>query len=193
MHRKVEPVELAEPVTGGDSRREPMTSRGVWVGTLAITALLLVARSGSMYSDVRVKLDAAGVGAEIQDKALEQLAVNIGFTLAILISLAVLLGFYSIASLMERNIFSVSMRVGRQARIGPFYPVVLASTVPVHIVCLTLDLSSPKDSAYYYLYTVVAGLACPFIFRSSWRNLAPAKVAAYFGCSFGLAVLSMAT
>src|SRR5690349_4220722 len=98
-------MEAVEPA-GTDTthqRPRPMTSRGVWIATLTVTALLLVARSGTFYSYVQTELQRNGLAAEIHDKDLEQLAVNIGFTLALLISLAVLLIFYSIASLMERN------------------------------------------------------------------------------------------
>lgn len=173
--------------------REPMTNRKVWIGTIVVTALLLVARSATIYGTIGVKLDENGIGEQIQDKGLEQLAVNVGFMLAIIISLAVLLALYSIAALMERNIFRVNLKVMPGVRIGPFYPVVFASTIPVQIVCLLFGLSSPKDSLIYYLYVVAVGLACPLLFRRVWKNLPKSKVTTYFVCSFGLAVLSMAT
>lgn len=185
----VEPAEAE--VT--QQRSEPMTSRRVWVATLAVTALLLAARSGSIYSYVQSELQRNGISAEIHDKNLEQLAVNIGFTLALLISLAVLLVFYSIASLMERKIFRVSRPIGGGARVGPFYPIVLATTVPVHFGALALGMTAPKDHLTYYVYVVVICLLCPLTFRRHWKSLPTSKIVAYFGCCLGLGVLSMAT
>jgi hypothetical protein len=174
-------------------RPEPMTSRRVWVTTLVITALLLGARSGAIYGYVQSEIQRNGIAAEVNDKNLEQLAVNIGFTLALLISLAVLLVFYSIAALMERNIFGVSMPIMRGVRVGPFYPIVLGSTVPVHLGALVLGLTAPKDQPLYYVYVLTISVLCPLLFRRYWKTLPTSKKVAYFGCCLGLAVLSMAT
>lgn len=188
-------MKAAEPaeVEVTRQRPKPLTSRRVWVTTLAVTAILLTARSGSIYGYVQSELQKNGIAAEVQDKDLEQLAVNVGFTLALLISLAVLLVFYSIASLMERNIFPVSMPIVGGATIGPFYPVVLVSTVPVHLGSLVLGISAPKDHLVYYVYVVVVCLLCPLAFRRYWKALPTSKIVAYFGCCLGLGVLSMAT
>ena len=185
----VEPAELE--VTR--LRPEPMTSRRVWVTTLAITALLLGARSGAIYGYVQSEIQRNGIAAEVNDKNLEQLAVNIGFTLALLISLAVLLVFYSIAALMERHIFGVSMPIMRGVSVHPFYPIVLASTVPVHLGALVLGLTAPKDQPLYYVYVLTISVLCPLLFRRYWKTLPTSKIVAYFGCCLGLAVLSMAT
>ena len=168
-----------------------MTSRRVWVTTLAITALLLGARSGAIYGYVQSEIQRDFIAAEVNDKNLEQLAVNIGFRPALLISLAVLLVFYSIAALMERNIFGVSMPIQmRGVSVGPFYPIVLASTVPVHLGALVLGLTAPKDQPLYYVYVLTISVLCLLLFRRYWKTLPTSKIVAYFGCCLGLAVLS---
>jgi len=186
---------VAETVTEAPkpARTKPalVTTRSVWLTAYALTAAAIVLRVLTLRHYVASEIARQNVLHDLHDPRLEKLAVNTGYLLAVLISLLILWLFYSLASVMERNIFRTAHQVG-PVRIGLFFVVAFLTTLPVHAVCAAFGVISPKNSVIYFVYVAAVGLATPLLYRQGWAGRSRGRVLGVFLFSFALAALSVA-
>jgi hypothetical protein len=187
------PVEPAALPPGKPARAKPalVTTRSVWLTAYALTAVAIVLRVLTLRHYVAGEIARQNVLADVHDPRLEKLAVNTGYLLAVLIALLLVWLLYSLASVMERNIFRAAHQIGR-VQIGLYFVVAFLTTLPVHAVCAAFGIVSPKNSALYFLYVAVVGLASPLLFRRGWAGRSRGRVIGVFAFSVALAALSVA-
>ncbi|MDG4832688.1 hypothetical protein O7627_25755 [Solwaraspora sp. WMMD1047] len=187
---------VAPPVEGAPRKRNrtPMvTSRRVWAVVYLITAVALLLRSTGLPAYVRAELDRRDASRELTDQNLENLAVNSGIFLGILLSLFVLALYYSLASALERHIFRPAITVAGRTQIGLFFLVAALCTLPVQVVSLVFGISSPRNHAFYQGYVIVAAVVATLLFRRHWIGRPKGKITFLFVCTLTLAILSSAT
>jgi len=90
-------------------RREPSTGRRWWIIAYLLTAVAVLIRAPGLYDDVQQRLDGAGIAEELTDESMRVLALKIGFYIALLLSLIILVLYYSLAAALERHVFKPSI------------------------------------------------------------------------------------
>lgn len=174
-------------------KKKPLlTSRGLWLVAYGLTAVLLVVRAVSLRAHVGQELRRSDLLDQVKDERLRALAINTGFWLAILISLLIMWIYYSLASVMERNLFRAVRSVNDRLHFGLFFLVALMTSLPVQAFSAALQVTAPKQNVFFYLYVAIVGLTCPLLFRGTWQRLPRSKVFLIFLFSVILAGLSIA-
>jgi len=175
------------------SKTPVVTSRWLWIVTYVATAALLVLRSVELPAYVRSELQGYEGSGELTDERLENLAVNTGIFLGVILSMFILALYYSLASALERNIFRPALVVAKNVRIGLFFMVAALCTLPVQAASAVLDSSSPRDNLLYQAYILVVACTSILLFRRHWQRRSKGKITLLFLCTLTLAILSSAT
>jgi len=173
-------------------RRPGVTSRSLWLLGYAATVIAIAARAPSLRRYVDGRLSDVTHAAGLTDQRLQGLAVNTGMFLAVILSLAVLWMYYSLAAVMERTLWPVSVPGPRGTRAGPFFLVAVLATLPVHVVSAAAGIVSPKNEPLYFLYVLLVGMVTPVVFAGSLRRAGRTRTMVILFLSTGLATLSIA-
>jgi hypothetical protein len=185
---RVAATDGAPPAREPHADRPPPTARLMWRLAFALTGALLAARTPVLRGYVNDLLaDHADVLDGLDDPHLRRLAVNIGLGLAVATSLALLFLYQSLARALERHVFTPS--IGRpRIRVGLFFVISVAVTLPFHAVCVALSRVTLRTSPWYYVAVLVLAAGAPFLYRRHWRHVGAARIAVLFAAAtvFGL-------
>jgi hypothetical protein len=197
-HPPVDPVAVPDPgkapapadLPAAPERRPPATSRAVWLVTYAAVVVLIVMRAPQAYEYLlqRVPPD---LSAGIADPDMEALALRTGVYLAVVLTALVVGIYFSLAAVLERKIFTARHPLPGGWSFGLFYLIISMCMIPVHVLCLVLDIPDPRVSVLYYLYIVGVGLLAPWAYRGTWKGLPARKIVILFTSSAVLATLTV--
>lgn len=185
----------SEGETGGKPRkvRPPgPTSRVFWLIAYGLTTAAVLLRLPTLHGTVRRQLRDSDMAGKVTDKDMEALAVNIGLLLAVFLSMMLLAIFFSLAAAVERYVLTMRQQAGHGLGFGLGFTIALLCTLPVHLVCSVLGISSPKTTGWYYLYVLLVALIAPLLFHKHWTGFDRRKIVTTFAFAAGLAVFSLA-
>jgi hypothetical protein len=167
-----------------------VTDRSMWVGAYVLTAVAVVARLPYLRGYVEERVGEVSRSQGLADARLQTLAVNAGLFLAVLMALLLVWLYYSLASMIERVVFS-GTRAVRARSFGLFFLIAFLLTLPVQLISTALHVTSPKGSHVFYAYVALVAVACPMFFRREMTSLRPSGIAAVWAFSAGFAALSL--
>ena len=117
------PVQAVPPVP-------PATTRVLWPAALVLLVATLAGRLPVLRAYVVDRLaDSPRVTEDLTDAHLQDLAVNVGMTLAVIASALLYVLYQSLGRVLEQHVFTAAMPVAR-ARIGLFFLIASLSTLP---------------------------------------------------------------
>jgi hypothetical protein len=168
--------------------RPQPTARLMWRVAFTLTGALLAARAPVLRAYVGDLLAVHPAALDgLDDPHLRRLAVNVGLGLALATSLALVFLYQSLARALERHLFTPS--IGRpRFRVGLFFVISVAATVPFHAICVALSRVTLRTSPWYYVAILALAAGAPFLFRRHWRHVGGARIALLFAAAtiFGL-------
>ncbi|MCJ1685527.1 hypothetical protein [Rathayibacter sp. VKM Ac-2927] len=140
----------------------------LWTAMLFTVAVTVVRLSGQLLERITTNDRVRDLAAELNDRALAELAVRMGVVLAVVISAVFQLVYLSLCAMVDEKVLVAVMtptrrrvdRSGRRPAVGPAMIVGIAATLPVQLAALALGLASPKDSPLLavWLVLVVGGV-----------------------------------
>jgi hypothetical protein len=169
-------------------RTPPVTSRPLWFLTYLAVLVFMALRLPRTYDYLSRNMPPA-MSAEINDKDLEALALRIGLFLGLVLT-ALIFGMLFVASaILEKRMFPARKALGRRLTFGLYFLVVATCVLPPQVVSVLFDIAVIKGVGLY-VYVAAVGLLAPVVFHRAWRPLPPARVAAIFAVSLGLAAFT---
>lgn len=170
-------------------RRPPATSRVLWLLLYALVISLMALRTPLLY-DYLTEHRPAGMDA-INDAELEALALKSGVFFAVVLTALVVALFFSVAAILEKNVFTARLTVRGNLSFGLFYLISAMCWVPANAISVAFDIVDPRKSLPYYAYVLAVGLAAPWLFRRTWWGLPRRKIVILFVVSLIMACFTI--
>ena len=181
-------TETASATQGG----QPATSRVLWWVLCSLLGVLVVLRVPDVYADLQASLPQE-LSESIGDPDMQATALKIGTGLALAGYVGAMAIYCSLAALLEKRLFGLSLPVGRRHRAGLFFLTATLCTVPVQVYGILTSQARIDRGWSYAAYFVVVALVTPLLFRRSLRRLAASRVAVLFAVvGFMVALVSVA-